>query len=177
MCGIAGLYRRQGQTDPTRLVPCTQALHHRGPDEEGVWFDGPCAIAHTRLSIIDLAGGHQPLTAHNGDLVLVANGEIYNFIELRRDLEARGHRFSSHSDSETILHAYAEWGLDLFERLCGMYAFALYDRSCRRLLLARDRLGIKPLFLAETAEGLAFASELKALLPLLPGKPRVNPSG
>lgn len=176
MCGIAGQYLLDGRGDHAELGRALELLAHRGPDDRGIWEHGNVALAHTRLSIIDLSGGHQPLTADDGNLVLVVNGEIYNFIELREQLEARGHRFATLSDSETILHAYAEYGLDLFEHLCGMYAFALYDRRQRRLILARDRLGIKPLFFKAGAHGVAFASELKALLPLLRQAPAVDPA-
>lgn len=149
-------------------------LAHRGPDHEGVCLDGSTGLAHTRLSIIDLGGGDQPLYAEDGRLSLIANGEIYNHVELRTELERRGRRFSTHSDCETILHAYAEYGDAFLDRLHGMFAFALHDRARDRLILARDRLGIKPLFLARAGTGWAFASELKALLPIT-GKPAVNP--
>lgn len=173
MCGIAGIYTTNDSLDLAVLSAMAQRLHHRGPDEAGVHQDGVLGLAHTRLSIIDLAGGHQPLFAQGGNLVLVANGEIYNFIELRAELEARGHLFSTHSDCETILHAYAEYGMDFLSHLCGMFAFALYDKTANRLILARDRLGMKPLFVTESAAGLAFASEIKGLLPVL-GQPAVK---
>lgn len=177
MCGIAGQYLVDGRADHAALGRALDRLAHRGPDDHGIWEHENVSLAHTRLSIIDLAGGHQPLLADDGNLVLVVNGEIYNYIELREELEAKGHRFGTRSDSETILHAYAEYGLDLFRHLCGMYAFALYDRRRRRLVLARDRLGIKPLFFSSSPRGVAFASELKALLPLLGEPPRVDPTG
>ena len=177
MCGIAGIALKQGTATPERLEGFCRRLGHRGPDDAGVFLDGHVGIAHTRLSIIDLAGGHQPLTADDDHLVLVANGEIYNYVELRAELEAQGHRFTTHSDCETILHAYRQHGDDFIRHLHGMYAFALWDARRRRLLLVRDRLGIKPLFLARLPDGLAFASELKALYPLLPGGPEVEPQG
>jgi asparagine synthase (glutamine-hydrolysing) len=151
-----------------------QRLAHRGPDHQGIHADGGTGLAHTRLSIIDLGGGDQPLYADDGRLSLIANGEIYNYIELRAELQQRGRRFATGSDCETILHAYAEYGDGFLGRLHGMFAFALHDRARDRLILARDRLGIKPLFLARTAAGWAFASEIKALLAII-GKPTVNP--
>lgn len=177
MCGIAGIALKEGAVTPERLEGFCRRLGHRGPDDAGFHLDGPVGIAHTRLSVIDLAGGHQPLIADGGRLVLAANGEIYNHVELRAELEAQGHRFTTRSDCETILHAYQAYGDDFIGRLHGMFAFALWDADRRRLLLVRDRLGIKPLFLARLPEGLAFASELKALYPLLPGPPEVEPAG
>jgi asparagine synthase (glutamine-hydrolysing) len=164
--------------DPTLLPLLLQAqagcLAHRGPDHRGIHIDDGAGLAHTRLSIIDLGGGDQPLHADDGRLSLIANGEIYNYIELRAELERRGRRFTTGSDCETILHAYAEYGADFLDHLHGMFAFALHDRARGHLLLARDRLGIKPLFLARTARGWAFASELKALRPIL-GTPAIDP--
>lgn len=174
MCGIAGIYATDGAPCAEVLQAMASRLSHRGPDHHAACIVDDTGFAHTRLSIIDLAGGDQPLYADDGRLVLIANGEIYNHLELRADLEKRGRVFATRSDCESILHAYAEYGDAFLERLCGMFAFALYDRSRRRLMLARDRLGIKPLFLARYNDGFAFASELKAFVPLL-GKPRVNP--
>jgi len=175
MCGIAGILTRQ-QADQESVRRAVAALGHRGPDDDGVHAHQRCLLAHTRLSIIDLAGGHQPLFADEGRLVLVANGEIYNHVELRAELETRGHRFATHSDCEVILHAYREYGLDCLQHLAGMFAFALYDAGEDRLLLARDRLGIKPLFVRRTADGLGFASELKALWAMH-GPPEIDPRG
>lgn len=177
MCGIAGIYRQNNPADSSRLHVAAQTLRHRGPDDIGVYVDGSFGMAHTRLSIIDLAGGHQPLFADGQNLVLIANGEIYNYIELRQDLIKKGHQFSTHSDSEVILHAYLEYGDDFIKYLHGMFAFALYDRTNDRLIMARDRLGIKPLFITELPDGIAFASEIKALLPLTTGSPEINPVG
>ncbi|MCC6302071.1 MAG: asparagine synthase (glutamine-hydrolyzing) [Gammaproteobacteria bacterium] len=173
MCGIAGIYGTAA-TDPRVLRDMAQRLAHRGPDHQGIEIDDDAGLAHTRLSIIDLGGGDQPLHADDGRLSLIANGEIYNYVELRAELERRGRRFATGSDCETILHAYAEYGDAFLDRLHGMFAFALHDRARRRLILARDRLGIKPLFLARLAHGWAFASEPKALAPLV-GKPTVDP--
>ena len=149
------------------------ALAHRGPDDLGVHTAGPCGLLQARLSIIDLEGGHQPMV--DDALALVANGEIYNFIELRAKLEARGRSFATRSDSETILHSYARDGLDALPSLEGMFAFALYDRRSGDLVLARDRLGIKPLYYACLPDRLLFASELKALLAVWPHEIDIDP--
>lgn len=172
MCGIAGLLCQSPLTEQT-TASVLAALAHRGPDDSGVYRDAGLALIHTRLSIIDLAGGHQPLTAEEGRLVLVVNGEIYNHVELRAELEAAGYVFSTHSDSEVVLHGYRAWGEQVLARLNGMFALALWDARERRLLLARDRLGIKPLFLRHLPEGIAFASEMKALRAL-GGRPEVD---
>jgi len=174
MCGIAGIYRNDQSLDSAQLRRMGEVLYHRGPDHAGNYDDGHLGLVHTRLSIIDLAGGDQPFFADNNNLVLIANGEIYNHVELRTMLEAQGHRFSSHSDCETILHAYAQYGDDCLKYLHGMFAFALYDKAQQRLLLARDQLGMKPLFLALRPGGFSFASEIKALLPTLEASPKVD---
>ena len=167
MCGIFGLLQFDGSAvERAPLKAMAQLSVHRGPDDEGFHLDGECGIGMRRLSIIDLAGGHQPISDADGRLWLVCNGEIYNFRELRRELEALGHRFKSGSDSEVILHGYAQWGDAVVERLNGMYGFALWDARRRRLLLGRDRLGVKPLYIYRDARRLAFASEAKALFAL-----------
>ncbi len=177
MCGIAGVILQDRPADRAMLERMAAALAHRGPDDRGYFTEGGAGLAQTRLSIIDLAHGHQPLYARNDELVLVANGEIYNDLELRAEFERDGAHYQTRSDSETILHAYERDGEACVERLFGMFAFALYDRPRRRLLLARDRLGIKPLFLAKLPDGYAFASELKGLLPALQGRVEVDPDG
>ena len=139
---------------------------HRGPDDEGAHVDGPCAIGMRRLSIIDVAGGHQPLRSADGKIWLVCNGEIYNFRELRSELEGRGHAFLTHSDCEVIIPLYRELGDRLVDRLNGMFGFALWDAERRRLLVGRDRLGIKPLYTWSDGRHFAFASEAKALFAL-----------
>ena len=158
MCGIAGILMRHGPADEAALRRMAAALAHRGPDDVGIHLAGSLGLTNTRLSIIDVRGGHQPMVDER--LALVANGEIYNFVELRPALEARGRRFQTGSDSEIILHAYALDGLPALASLHGMFAFALYDLATRELVLARDRLGIKPLYYAELPDRLLFASEL-----------------
>jgi asparagine synthase (glutamine-hydrolysing) len=164
VCGIAGIASHErGGLDRAALARMSAALVHRGPDDAGeAELDG-CLLAARRLSIIDLAGGHQPLAGCGGRVTVVQNGEIYNHAELRRGLEQRGHAFRTRCDTEVIAHAYEEWGDAFAERLRGMFAIALWDAGARRLVLARDRFGIKPLFYAEAPGRLAFASELTAL--------------
>jgi len=173
MCGIAGMLVRGGRPDETALRRMAAALGHRGPDDVGFHVAGPVGLANVRLSIIDLEHGHQPMV--DGRLALVANGEVYNFIELRGGLEARGRRLATGSDSETILHAYALDGLHALPSLNGMFAFALYDAEKQELVLARDRLGIKPLYYALLPDRLLFASELKGLLAVWPSEPELEP--
>ena len=177
MCGIAGLYRSESPLDPSLLDHAARHLGHRGPDDHGTHVDGAFGMVHTRLSIIDPAGGHQPILSADGNRAVIANGEIYNYIELRRELENQGYIFRSHSDTEVILHLYDRDGEAALDHLRGMFAFALYDGPRKRLFLARDRLGIKPLFLSISSAGVAFASELKGLMPLLPASPRVSATG
>src|SRR5215218_8575077 len=164
MCGIAGLASHdRGHLDDAALAAMSRALAHRGPDDAGeARLDG-CLLAARRLSIIDFDGGHQPLSGCDDRVTVVQNGEIYNHAELRAELVARGHDFRSHCDTEVLAHAYEEWGDEFLGRLRGMFALALWDRAGRRLLLARDRFGIKPLFYAAHGGRLAFASELTAL--------------
>jgi asparagine synthase (glutamine-hydrolysing) len=166
MCGIAGFvdFEGHGRDDAMRQVrSMTDVIRHRGPDADGFFVDGTVALGHRRLSIIDLAGGHQPMGAADGRVQIAFNGEIYNFRELRRELEQRGHAFSTSSDTEVILQAYLAWGERCLERMDGMFAFALWDARHRRLLLARDRVGEKPLYWVRRGPRVAFASELKAL--------------
>jgi len=172
MCGIAGIFHcgTIKPVDPQRIERMSDALVHRGPDGSGVWTAPGVGLGHRRLSIIDLEGSPQPMHASDGRAVIVFNGEIYNFRELRRELEAQGARFHTDGDTEVILAAWQRWGSECLHHLQGMFAFALYDCVHRTLFLARDRLGVKPLFMAHLSDGsLAFASELKGLLahPLL----------
>jgi asparagine synthase (glutamine-hydrolysing) len=166
MCGICGLAALDGAgpVDGRLLAAMNAALVHRGPDDEGTLLDGPVGLAARRLSIIDVAGGHQPIANEDGTVHVVQNGEIYNYRELRDDLAARGHRFATHCDTEVLVHLYEERGPRFVEVLRGMFAVAVWDAARRRLLLARDRYGIKPLYWRAGGGTLAFASELKALL-------------
>ena len=163
MCGIVGFTHKNWSPDPDRIRRAAATLVHRGPDQQGVFQSEICSLGATRLKIIDLEGGDQPIFSPNGDAVIVFNGEIYNHLELRAELESLGHRFTSHSDTETVLHAFLEWDTQCFARLRGMFAIALWTESTRRLVLARDRLGIKPLYIAHLGQDLLFGSELKAL--------------
>ncbi|WP_226635728.1 XrtA/PEP-CTERM system amidotransferase [Novosphingobium profundi] len=172
MCGIVGIYHLDTPkpVDPARVAGMCDALAHRGPDGEGVWTAPGVGLGHRRLSIIDLAGSPQPMASSDGRAVLVFNGEIYNFRELRRELAAGGVHFRTDGDSEVILAAWQRWGTDCLQHLQGMFAFAIYDLEARSLFLARDRLGVKPLFYTTLSDGsVIFGSELKALLahPLL----------
>ena len=167
MCGIAGLFHPQipKPVDPARVRAMSDVLAHRGPDGSGVWTAPGVGFGHRRLSIIDLGGGAQPMLTPDHKIAITYNGEIYNFREVRAELEAKGHVFRTESDTEVILSAWRQWGPDCLGRLHGMFAFALYDADEDALFLARDRLGVKPLFLASLSDGaLIFASELKGLL-------------
>lgn len=163
MCGIAGFTTKNWSAPPERIRQATATLIHRGPDQQGVLQSTLFSFGAARLKIIDLDHGNQPILAEGGDLGIVFNGEIYNHLELRKELENLGHRFESHSDTETVLHAFLEWDLDCFAKLRGMFAVALWSKQEKRIVLARDRMGIKPLYIARQDEELFFASELKAL--------------
>jgi asparagine synthase (glutamine-hydrolysing) len=164
MCGIAGI-AGPGPDREGLLQAMSDAIIHRGPDEAGAFIDDHVALAIRRLSIIDVVGGHQPYTNENGTVHVVFNGEIYGYVTLRERLERAGHTFASHADGEVIAHAYEEFGERFVEELDGMFAFALWDAAQRRLVLVRDRLGKKPLFVAVRPDGsLIFASELAAVL-------------
>lgn len=168
MCGIAGIVNLRGQPlDHETLKRMTDAVSHRGPDGEGVWLAGPIGLGHRRLAIIDLSpAGRQPMLVADGSLAITYNGEVYNFRELRAELLALGHAFHSRTDSEVVLHAYQQWGEACLDRLNGMYAFAIWDARRHRLLLARDRYGIKPVYYWLGDRRFAFASEIKAILTL-----------
>lgn len=161
MCGIAAI---TGIEDTSAILAMTRALAHRGPDGEGYYFDRELALGHRRLSVIDREGGRQPMTTEDSRFSVTFNGEIYNFRELRRELEARGWRFRTRSDTEVLLAAWAAWGRNALEKLRGMFAFAIWDREERSLFAARDRLGLKPLYWTEATGGLLLASEMKGLL-------------
>ena len=177
MCGICGVYNfgTGAPADPVALKRATDAMAHRGPDDEGFHIDGPLGLGNRRLSIIDLPGGHQPIANEDESIWITFNGEIYNYRDLRPDLLARGHKFRTHSDTETILHLYEEYGFECLEHLRGMFAFAIWDSRKRLLFVARDRLGVKPLFYQVDAGRLAFASELRTLRELLPRAPEIDP--
>ncbi len=166
MCGIAGIleFGRDVRANAEALREMCRVITHRGPDDEGFYTDGALGIGMRRLSIVDVAGGHQPLSNEDGTLWIVFNGEIYNHLALREQLIARGHRYNTHSDTETVIHLYEEYGADCVRHLRGMFAFAIWDRNTRTLFVARDRLGIKPLYYKLTPERLLFGSEIKAVL-------------
>ncbi|MDL4773226.1 MULTISPECIES: asparagine synthase (glutamine-hydrolyzing) [Thermomonosporaceae] len=164
MCGITGWvdYDRDLTAERATALDMTRTMTLRGPDDQGLWIDRHVALGHRRLAVIDIAGGVQPMT--RGPATIVYSGETYNFHELRRDLEGRGHRFRTRSDTEVVLYAYLEWGAEFVERLNGMFAFAIWDTRREELLLGRDRMGIKPLYYAPTPHGVLFGSEPKAIL-------------
>ena len=165
MCGIAGFIAGQGAADAGALTPMLARIAHRGPDGQGTFVEGPAALGHCRLAIIDLAGGAQPLYSEDKNLVIVFNGEIYNYKALTVELTALGHCFATRTDTEVLLHGWEQWGRELLPRLRGMFAFALWDRRAGTLFCARDMFGIKPLYYCRCADGtLLFASEIKAFL-------------
>ena len=166
MCGIAGYLQLNGDAvSPVVLRRMGEAIAHRGPDGEGVFSDGPCGLVHRRLAIIDLSpAGHQPMATEDGRYVISYNGEVFNFQELRIELEALGWHFRSRTDSEVVLKAIAQWGTEALSRFNGQFAFAVWDRVARRLLLGRDRYGIKPVYVRRTGNALVFGSEIKAIL-------------
>lgn len=178
MCGINGiaLSSRSGETVDVRVLErMRDCVRHRGPDDSGVFVDGGVGLGHRRLSIVDVAAGHQPMTNEDGTLRITYNGEIYNHADFRAGLEARGHSYRTHCDTETILHLYEEHGTACVEHLRGMFAFALWDTNKRELFIARDRLGVKPLYYVHAADGsLYFASEIKSLLAASAVAPAIN---
>ncbi|MGA2275584.1 MAG: asparagine synthase (glutamine-hydrolyzing) [Bryobacteraceae bacterium] len=164
MCGIAGFTRLSGIWDREVAGRILEAIHHRGPDQQGIYEGSEVTLCAVRLKIIDLAGGDQPIVSDDGGTAIVFNGEIYNHREIRRDLERMGHRFRSQCDTETVLRAFMEWDTACFERMRGMFGVALWSEASRRLVLARDRMGIKPLYYYRGGDDLYFGSELKAIL-------------
>ena len=177
MCGIAGYVGREAHAHVDRVRTMLGVIAHRGPDDEGVWSDELAVLGHRRLSIIDTsAAGHQPMHSHCGRYVLTYNGEIYNYIELKEELEAEGIRFTSHSDSEVLLAAFTAWGERCVEKFNGMWAFAIWDRQDRRLFVSRDRFGEKPFYYVSGKDGFWFASEIKALLEIRVAERAVNPA-
>ena len=159
MCGIAGIVASDqlDEDDGARALLMRDVLTHRGPDGAGLHADAHAVLAHRRLSIVDLAGGHQPLANEQGNIWVTYNGEIYNHADVRSTLETAGHQYRTRSDTETIVHAYEQWGDDCMTRFRGMFAFAIWDAPRRRLLLVRDRLGVKPVYWARVGNRLLFA--------------------
>ena len=178
MCGVSGIAfssRRACHVSEALLLRMRDVLRHRGPDDAGIFIEGPIGLAHRRLSIVDLATGHQPMANEDGSLRIVFNGEIYNHVEHRSELEARGHVFATHSDTEVIVHLYAEYGDRCVDYLRGMFAFAIWNRRTKEMFLARDRLGVKPLYYVHADDGsFFFASEIKALLAANAIRPALN---
>ena len=176
MCGICGQYnfRDQAPVPPHRVRRMADSIAHRGPDDEGFYFSGGLGLGFRRLSIIDLAGGHQPMADAEETVWVVFNGEIYNFPELRRELESYGHVFRTRSDTEVIIHGYKQWGLEVFDHLNGMFGVALWDEPNRRLTLARDPAGIKLVYYTVHDGSVVFGSELRAVLAALPDRPRLD---
>ncbi|MFM6004338.1 MAG: asparagine synthetase B family protein, partial [Sphaerospermopsis kisseleviana] len=166
MCGITGILNLDGEpVSPLILKNMTDAIAHRGPDGEGQYIDHYLGLGHRRLAIIDLsAAGHQPMMTKDGRLILSFNGEIYNYNELRIELESLGYQFHSHTDTEVVLYAYAQWGEQSLDRFNGMFAFAIWDKHKKELFLARDRYGIKPLYYTFIGNKFLFGSEVKAIL-------------
>lgn len=176
MCGISAIYRYTSisESDKMKLALMNQEMQYRGPDESDIWTDSICGLAHTRLSIIGLSKGKQPICNEDNSLVLICNGEIYNYIELRNNLQAKGHIFKSDSDSETILHLYEEYGIKCLGYLRGMFAFCLWDIKKKQLFVARDRIGEKTIYYTQIQTGFVFSTELKALLKHYVDKPQIN---
>src|SRR6266436_1399898 len=176
MCGIAGVVSTTRESNITEALVhhmCNQIVY-RGPDAEGLYVADGAGLGMRRLSIIDLSGGHQPVFNEDRSSWIVYNGEIYNFLDLRPELESRGHRFRTHCDTEVIIHLYEEMGADCVKQLRGMFALAIYDKTKRKLILARDRLGKKPLHYALHKGNLYFASEIKSILAVAPELAEVN---
>jgi asparagine synthase (glutamine-hydrolysing) len=179
MCGLYGALSFSGQAvDQSLATAMSEKVARRGPDDQGEWFDGPVMLGHRRLSIIDLSPqGHQPMQDTDGRYIIIFNGTIYNYPGLREQLIADGYRFNSQSDTEVILNAYACWGEQCTEKLHGMFAFAIWDKKNQSLFLARDRMGIKPLYYAQTPSGFYFASNPQALLATGLCDTRIDPVG
>ena len=177
MCAIAGILNLKMTEDTIEKMH--QTMRRRGPDAKGVFRDGDTTLLHARLAVIDPMGGQQPMTFCFGgeEYTIVYNGELYNTPELRRELMKLGHSFSGHSDTEVLLQGYARWGREVLEKLNGIYAFAIWEKHAKRLFLARDRIGVKPLFYAEHGGGLLFASEIKTILKYPGFRPAIDVEG
>jgi len=173
MCGICGQFNfaRNEPVEPETIREMAESIRHRGPDDEGYLFDGPVGLGFRRLSIIDLAGGHQPMSDMEETVWVIFNGEIYNFKELRAELEQRGHSFRTRSDTEVIIHGYKEWGTEVFNRLNGMFGLAIWDVKKERLVVARDAMGIKLIYYKIANGQLTFGSEILAVLAATKARP------
>jgi asparagine synthase (glutamine-hydrolysing) len=178
MCGICGQFNfvRKETVDRETVARMAKSIIHRGPDDEGNYFCGPLGFGFRRLSIIDLAGGHQPMSDSEEKVWVVFNGEIYNFKELRSELESHGHQFRTNCDTEVIVHGYKQWGTKLFNRLNGMFGLAIWDVDRQRLVVARDAMGIKLIYYRLAESKLTFASEIRAILAAEPSEPEVDPA-
>jgi asparagine synthase (glutamine-hydrolysing) len=178
MCGICGQFNFGSQAPVRRcdIETMTRSISHRGPDDEGYYIAGPLGFGFRRLSIIDLAGGHQPMSDQEESVWVVFNGEIYNFLELKRELEAYGHVFRTKSDTEVIVHGYKQWGDEVLNRLNGMFGLAIWDVRQRRLVLARDAFGIKLLYYRIDGDSLYFGSEMRAIRATMPEGPEIDPT-
>src|SRR5882724_11846335 len=177
MCGIAGHFnfQRREPVERETIVRMTRSIAHRGPDDEGFFIAGPVGLGFRRLSIIDLAGGHQPMSDAEGTVWIIFNGEIYNYRELRAELQSKGHQFRTNSDTEVIVHGYKEWGTDVFNHLNGMFGLAIWDARNERLVVARDAMGIKLIYYKIRNGQLTFGSEIRAVLAAEDSKPDVDP--
>jgi asparagine synthase (glutamine-hydrolysing) len=178
MCGICGLYNFKNH-EPVKqgdIKAMAETIVHRGPDDQGYYFSGPIGLGFRRLSIIDLEGGHQPMSDQQESVWVVFNGEIYNFPELRQELERYGHSFRTRSDTEVILHGYKQWGTDVFNRLNGMFGLAIWDNNLKKLIIARDSTGIKLVYYHVDANSVRFGSEIRTILAALPKRPEVDPT-
>jgi len=165
MCGITGIIKFNGDVAyPQQITAMNRAMSYRGPDGEGIWAEGQVCLGHLRLAIIDLTAGDQPMTDDEESLIVVFNGEIYNFQAVRTELELKGYQFQTKSDTEVLIHGFREWGRDLVLKLNGMFAFAIYDKRKRIIFIARDRLGVKPLYYFSDSSSFAFASEMGGLM-------------
>ena len=179
MCGIAGIFNLNRQpVAHSQIKAMTDIISHRGPDGEGQYIDGSLALGHRRLSIIDLShAGHQPMQTRNGRFIITYNGEVYNYKELRIELEALGYQFHSATDTEVILNSYAEWGSQCLAKFNGMFAFAIWDKKNQELFLGRDRYGIKPLYYYKQNNTFIFASEIKAIITSNLYQPKLDKEG
>src|SRR5881296_3728046 len=177
MCGIAGQFNflRREPVEHETLVRMTESIRHRGPDDEGYFFEGAIGLGFRRLSIIDLAGGHQPMSDAEASVWITFNGEIYNYKELRAELQSKGHQFRTNSDTEVIIHGYKEWGTDVFNHLNGMFGVAIWDVRNQRLVVARDAMGIKLIYYKIDNGRLTFGSEIRAILAAGDSRPEVDP--